>query len=162
MAVPNMADLINYINQIEIRLNKNITNKIDYLEKSLNSLATSYVLSNPLASFEIREQKLDTLINRLNSTITYKLDNAMVRFNNLKDSRILIKPEEMFIKYNNSLELTINKLELLNPLSVLSKGYSVTKVNDKVVKSKNDVKVKDKINIKLIDGEIESIVEGVK
>ena len=162
MAVPNMVDLINYINQIEIRLNKNITNKIDYLEKSLNALATSYVLSNPLASFEIREQKLDTLINRLNSTITYKLDNAKVRFNNLKDSRILVKPEEMFIKYNNSLELTINKLELLNPLSVLSKGYSVTKVNDKVVKSKNDVKVKDKINIKLIDGEIESIVEGVK
>lgn len=162
MAVPNMVDLINYINQIEIRLNKNITNKIDYLEKSLNALATSYVLSNPLASFEIREQKLDTLVNRLNSTVTYKLDNAMTRFNGLKNSRILVKPDDMFIRFNNSLELTINKLELLNPLSVLSKGYSVTKVNDKVVKSKNDVKVKDKINIKLIDGEIESIVEGVK
>ena len=162
MAVPNMVDLINYINQIEIRLNKNITNKIDYLEKSLASLATSYVLSNPLASFEIREQKLDTIINRLNSTMTYRLDNARVRFNNLKDSRILVNPEDMFIKFNNTLELTINKLELLNPLSVLSKGYSVTKVNDKVVKSKNDVKIKDKINIKLIDGEIESIVEGVK
>ena len=60
------------------------------------------------------------------------------------------------------MELIINKLELLNPLNVLAKGYSVTKVGDKVVKSVKDVKVKDKINIKLLDGEIESIVEGVK
>ena len=162
MAVPNMVDLINYINQIEIRLNKNVSNKIDYLKKSLNALSTSYVLSNPLASFDIREQKLDMLINRLNQTTLYKLDSLKTKFENIKNNRVLTNPNEMFITYNNSLELIINKLELLNPLNVLSKGYSVTKIGDKVIKSKSDVKVKDKLNIKLLDGEIETIVEGVK
>ena len=68
----------------------------------------------------------------------------------------------MFVKYNNTLELVINKLELLNPLSVLSKGYSVTKVNNKVITNSKDVKVSDKLNIKLLDGEIDAVVEGVK
>lgn len=162
MAVPNMVDLINYIRQMEIRLNGNVANKLEYLKKNLNSLATSYVLSNPLASFEIKEQKLDTLINRLEQTVTYKLERSKTIFDNLKNNRVLKNPEELFIKYNNSLELIINKLELLNPLSVLSKGYSVTKVNNKVIKSSKDVKVKDNLNIKLLDGEIDAIVEGVK
>ena len=68
----------------------------------------------------------------------------------------------LFIKYNNSMELIVNKLELLNPLNVLSKGYTVSKVNNKVIKSIKDVKVDDKLNIKLLDGEIETIVKGVK
>lgn len=162
MAVPNMVDLINLIKQMEIRLNRNVTNKIEFLSKSLKALSTSYVLSNPFASFEIREQKLDTLINRLNSNITYRLDSVTTRFNNLKASRTLNKPEEMFIRFNNTLELNINKLELLNPLSVLSKGYSVASVDDKIIKSVKEVKKNDKLNIKLLDGIVETTVEGVK
>lgn len=162
MAVPNMADLITYINSISIRATKNVLGTIEYLKKSLNSLSSTYVLSNPLATFEIKMQKLDSLTEKLNQIITYKLDSSINRFKNIKNNHILVNPEELFIKYRNSIELIINKLELLNPLNVLSKGYSVTKVGDKVVKSIKDVKKSDKLNIKLLDGEIESIVEGVK
>lgn len=162
MAVPNMVDLINYIRQVEIRLNKNVVNHIELLKKSLNALATSYVLSNPMASFEIREQKLDSYITRLNQMINHRLDSAQTRFNNIKNNRTLLCPENLFVNYNNSMELIINKLELLNPLNVLSKGYSVTKINNEVIKSKKQVKVKDKVNIKLLDGEIDAVVEGVK
>jgi exodeoxyribonuclease VII large subunit len=68
----------------------------------------------------------------------------------------------MFIRFNNTLELNINKLELLNPLSVLSKGYSVASVDDKIIKSVKEVKKNDKLNIKLLDGIVETTVEGVK
>ena len=162
MAVPNMPDLINYIEQLKIRLNRNVTNKINNLMDNLNKYKTSYVLANPLASFEIKEQKLDTYINSLNNSIVYKINNAITKYNHLKNNHILINPQELFIKYNNSMELIVNKLELLNPLNVLSKGYTVSKVNNKVIKSIKDVKVDDKLNIKLLDGEIETIVKGVK
>ena len=159
MAVPNMVDLINYIRQMEIRTNANVNNKLEHLRKNLNNLSTSYVLSNPLASFEIKEQKLDTLITRLEQNVNYKLESSMTKFNNLKNNRILKNPLDLFVKYNNSLELVINKLELLNPLSVLSKGYSVTKVNNKVITSSKDIKVKDKLNIKLLQVEKDHVVE---
>ena len=162
MAVPNMVDLINYIHQLEIRLNKNIFNLIDVSRKQLLNFKNSYVLTNPLAYSEIREQKLDTIINKLNSYITHKLDISVSRYESIITNHILVNPEELFIKNKNSLELFINKLELLNPLSVLSKGYSLSTVNGKVIKSVKDVKVNDEVNIKLIDGEINTIVKGEK
>ena len=162
IAVPNLVDLLNTINQYKIRLNNNITGNISYLKDILKKLSTSYVLSNPLATFEIREQKLDELVNRLNTNLIHKLDVSKNRFDSIKTKRVLLHPEDILVKYNNSMELVINKLELLNPLNVLKKGYSVTKVNDKPLKSIKDVKEKDKLNIKIIDGEIDAIVEGVK
>ena len=160
MAVPNMVDLINYINQIQIRANKFIVNKIDYLNKNLLNLKNSYVLSNPLAAFDIKEQKLDTLINKLNQIITYKVDLSKERFKSLKNNRILINPNLLFENKQTKFEHIINKLELLNPLNVLNKGYSVATIDKKVIKSVKDVKTNDEINIRLIDGEIKSIVKG--
>lgn len=162
MAVPNMVDLKNYINQIEIRLNKNVTGKIDYLKSTLNSLASSYVLSNPLASFEIKEQKLDTIVERLNKHVTYEIDMAKNKLNNYSQKRVLTNPSELFIKYNNSMELIINKLELLNPLNVLGKGYCVAQSEKNVIKSIKDVNVSDSITIKVLDGKINTKVEGVE
>ena len=105
MAVPNVSDLVNYLEQIRIRLNKSVTNKITILDRQIKALANSYVLSNPLASFEIREQKLDGLIGRLNQTIVHKLELAKRRYNNVLSNHILTNPEDMLIKYNNALEL---------------------------------------------------------
>ena len=54
------------------------------------------------------------------------------------------------------------KIELLNPTNVLDKGYSIIKINDKIIKSKNDVKISDNLDIILKDGIINSEVKGVK
>ena len=56
----------------------------------------------------------------------------------------------------------IDKLELLNPLKIIGRGYSITYSNDKIVKSIKDVKVNDEIKIKVTDGFINTKVVGVK
>lgn len=162
MAVPNMIDIINGLRQIEIRLNKNVSNKLDYLTREFKNLSTSYVLSNPLATFEIKEQKLDSLIDRVVKEVSYKLETSKTRFKNISTSRVLLKPEELFIPSKNSLELIVNKLELLNPLSVMKKGYSVAKLDNKIIRTVKDIKINDELDIKLIDGEIKTKVKEVK
>ena len=162
LAVPNLVDVKSMLNQYQIRSNQAVNNKIKGLRDILEKIKKSYVLQNPLASFEIKEQKLDELINRLNTNVTNKLEHAKVRYNNLINKRVIKHPEEMLIPYKNQMELVINKLELLNPLNVLKKGYTVTEVNNKTLKSIKDVKVKDELKIKVIDGEIDAVVEGVK
>ena len=48
---------------------------------------------------------------------------------------------------------------MLSPLKTLARGYSiVTKENDSVIKSKNDVKLGEEIHIKVIDGKIKAKV----
>ena len=50
------------------------------------------------------------------------------------------------------------KLNLLNPLAVLSKGYSVTYKDDLIVKSINDVNDGDIVTTRVSDGVITSKV----
>lgn len=160
MAVPNIIDVKNFINQLSIRLNKDIQNTLEINTKKIDVLKKSYVLSNPLASFEIKEQKLDILLDNINKRIKYILDINNKKLDVLKNNYILNNPDNIINNFNNTYELLINKLNLLNPLNVLSKGYSVVKKDNKCIKDINDINIKDKLNIKLYKGNVDVIVEG--
>ena len=54
----------------------------------------------------------------------------------------------------------VGKLEALNPLSVMSRGYSVTQRNGKTVSDISDVSVGDVITVRLKDGKINATVES--
>ena len=160
MAVPNIVDVRNFLNQLDIRLNKDIKNILEINGKKLETYKKSYVLTNPLAAFEIKEQKLDSLFNDLNSKIKHILDIRIKKLENIKSNYTLNNPDTLINQFNNSYEMLLNKLNLLNPLSVLSKGYSVVNKDGKAIKDIKDIKINDKINIKLHKGTIDAIVEG--
>ena len=44
------------------------------------------------------------------------------------------------------------KLDTLSPLKTLSRGYSITEKDGKIIKSKNDLNKNDEIEIKFFDG----------
>ena len=46
----------------------------------------------------------------------------------------------------------IAKLDALSPLKTLTRGYSIIQANGKIIKSINQIKKDDEIDIKLIDG----------
>ena len=183
MAVPNLVDVLSLISQYKIRLNENVKGIISLNLKRLDTLRNAYVIKNPLALYEVKEQKLDNLIDVLNKTIYGILDDYLVRLNNVKSSYILKNPlgayevkkekiksyVEILNKliqnnlkiYEHKCDLFINKLELLNPLNVMKKGYSLVTLNDQVIKSSKDIKVKDELKIKLYEGKISAIVKEI-
>lgn len=161
MAVPNMTDLFTFLEQIKIRCTSTISNKININKKHLLDLKDNYVLKNPLAVYEIKEQKLSNLIDTLNSVITNKLANAKLRYNHIKENYILNNPEELLKKKKHDYTLILNKLEILNPISILSKGYSVVSINDKTINSTDKISKGDVLNIKLYKGSLKAKVESV-
>ena len=161
MAVPNMADLFTLLEQIKIRCTSTISNKININKKHLLDLKDNYVLKNPLAVYEIKEQKLSNIIDTLNSVITNKLANAKLRYNHIKENYILNNPEELLKKKKHEYTLILNKLEILNPISILSKGYSVVSINDKTINSTDKISKGDVLNIKLYKGSLKAKVESV-
>lgn len=161
MAVPNMVDLFTFLEQIKIRCTSTISNKININKKHLLDLKDNYVLKNPLAVYEIKEQKLSNLIDTLNSVITNKLANAKLRYNHIKENYILNNPEELLKKKKHDYTLILNKLEILNPISILSKGYSVVSINDKTINSTDKISKGDVLNIKLYKGSLKAKVESV-
>lgn len=66
----------------------------------------------------------------------------------------------IFQNTTNKIELLATKLESLNPVSILKRGYSVVTNNDKTVTSVKDVKNGDILAINVTDGKIISKVIG--
>ena len=52
----------------------------------------------------------------------------------------------------------LSKLEVLNPITTIKRGYTITNINNKSLVSIKEIKKDDIITTKLIDGKIESKV----
>ena len=55
----------------------------------------------------------------------------------------------------------LNKLEILNPLLTIKRGYSITKMNDKVITSTLQVNKNDSLEVELQDGLLLTRVEEI-
>jgi len=161
IAVPNIVDLKHNINQYKIRLNESINKKVNYLKLYLDSIKNSFVIKNPNVMFENKKQTLDLMNEKLNRLITDKIENLKIKLFQFKNNYILNNPENLYKDKRINLNNLIEKLELVNPLSVLKRGYTLTYVNDKVVESVKDIKKNTTIKTKFNDGYIISKVEEI-
>ncbi len=158
MAVPNIKDLENFINNLKIRLNEGINKKANYLKLYLDSIKNSYAIKNPLIMYENKKQKLDILTDNLNKVLVKKYDSAKNELKILKNNYILNNPKLLYKDKIIELNNLIEKLELINPLGILKRGYSLTYKKGKLINSVNDLKINENILIKLHDGEISAKV----
>ena len=161
MAVPNMNDINNYLNQIKIRSNESINNIIKHNKVRLQNIKESYILKNPMSMYEVKEQKLDNYIDNLNRFIELVIEKNKARFGNVKDNYILKNPSVLLEENKNKINLIIRSLELLNPLSILDKGYSIVSMNKKVIKDISEIKKGDKLEVKFSKGNMEAVVERI-
>ena len=139
IAVPNIIDIISHLNHLKIRLNESILKNLNLKKLYFDSLRNSYIIKNPNFIYENKRQKLDLIETTLNSNILLKLENNKKEINNL-----------------------LIQLDLLNPLNILKRGYSLTYKNNKIVKSIKNIKEKDNLTIKLSDGNINVVVRSVE
>lgn len=162
LAVPNMSDLNKHINQLSIRLNEAIYKKVNYLKLYLDSVKNSFVIKNPGIMFENKKQSLDLMNSKLNDLMLGKVDKFKNELEKIKKSYVLTNPELLYKDKIVEIKNIIDKLNLLNPLNILSRGYSITYLNDKALKSIEEVNKKDLLQIKLSDGFIDAMVTDVK
>ena len=161
-AVPKLSDLLLEINNFEIRCTNNIKRILDNNKLRLKKLKESYVLKNPLGMYEIKEQKLDNIIDKLNTIINTIIYTNKSKLEIIEGSIIFKDPE---VLYSDKLKKTnhlIEKLEILNPLNALKRGYSIAKKDDKCINSIKGLKKDDNINIIIKDGEVKARVMEVK
>ena len=130
-------------------------------------------LANP-DIYELKE-KINTYKQRSRLALKKKVEVMRLRFDKIDASQAFKDPykkineySQVLDKYIKSLEVNIKnvhnkaklefkekvaKLDALSPLKTLSRGYSITQKDGKIVKSKNDLNKDDKIEIRFADGE---------
>ena len=183
LCVPNKMDVIELFNQYNLRLVKAIHTYLDNCNQKLLNIKNSYILKNPMSLYEKQEQFFDNLYERLIMAIYNNVSINKERLNTIKSSYVLKNPTMLFIdkaynyndlikrlknnitllidnKKNNYINL-LTKLEVLNPITTLKRGYTVTRVNQKIVNNIKDVKNGDVIITSVTNGKIESEVRKI-
>lgn len=129
LAVPDINELAAYLNLISSKMNKAIKSKILIEEMRLDKLSDSGSLRKPADFLDDCEKKISDFNKSLNIAVKAIYEN----------------------KYNSAFVL-LSKLDALSPLKILSRGYSVIKLNENVASSVNQLKVNDIVEVCMSDG----------
>ncbi|MBR3161945.1 MAG: exodeoxyribonuclease VII large subunit [Bacilli bacterium] len=183
LAVVDINTVRDYLNTVKTRSYNAISNIISKYRDRINNINDSYVIKKPSNIYEVKEQKLDMLIDRINGDINKIIEVNKIRLFKYQEHYILNNPrllymtkedklvnitdkinKEMGIIYKfkkQKLDNIVSKLTVLNPLSTISRGYSVTRYNNKVIDSVKNIKKNDLISIELKDGIFDAMVERI-
>lgn len=162
LAVPNQTDVLKHIEQLRIRANENIYKKINYQKLYLDSLKNSFVIKSPMIMYENKKQKLDMNLEKIKNLINNILEVRKSKFNLLKSNYLLNNPNEIYKHQQIRLENIIDKLNIINPLNTLKRGYTLTYSDGNIVKDIKDIKVGNVIKTRFTNGTVESTVTNIK
>lgn len=156
LAVPDINTIITYLDTATSRSYTALNNIINNSYKRLDNIKNSYILTKPMAMYEVKEQKLDMLMDNLDRVINKVIDTNKIRLFTCSNSYILNNPNILYKYSQQKLSHIISKLEVLNPLNTLNRGYAIVKKDDKVLSSIKNIKENDEITVILKDGNISS------
>ncbi len=136
------------------------------------------IVSYPLENME--DMVLD-LRESLEDSLDYKIKRLRERLLDMQSRNALRRPEKIIyneqirlqnyvktlnnsidlkiVKSKNKLHENITKLDLLNPIKILSSGYTLVYKDDSLVKSASEVKEGDDIKVTFKDGTISATVK---
>ena len=199
LAVVDINTVIDYLEKARTRSYQSIRKIIDNKALVLSNLKESYVLKKPNNIYEVKEQKLDMLIDRVNIGMKNVIDKYNVRLFTVTNNYILSNPKMLYLskyeflknihqrlnkeveliltnnkskifKLENSFVLNnpgilykykeqnlmniISKLEVLNPLNTLKRGYAIIRKDNVVVNDIKGISINDEISIQIKNGNI--------
>lgn len=158
IAVPDIREVTYKLNQLTEKVNRNIHDKILQNKTKLNNISQKQIFKNPESIYEIEEMHLDNLVNKLDFTSKNIISENRNRLFKLENRSVLKNPSEITKPKRDTILRNIEKLEILNPLITLKRGYTLTKLDGKVISSAKDVKKGDELDIEFDDGTINTKV----
>ncbi len=139
LAVPDQRELLGRVQEMQNNLSLKLKQKIYQQNERLNLLESVKSFYSPWKLMKENGQKLDFLIK--------SLKDICAQSNLCRAERI---------------DHAVQILDTLNPAGILRRGYSITMKEKQIVESVRALSPGDKIQTKLADGMISSVVEEVK
>ena len=127
------------LDNMDARLQQNHKSILLVKSNKMNMVISSLTNRNPLSKLHLTKDKINTLLNNLNRNIEEKLKTNQ-----------------------NNLEKLCKNIEILNPLSILDRGYAiVTNKEGVAVKSSKEVSKGEKLTARLSNGLIDIEVKNI-
>ena len=158
IAVPEISEVKYKLNQLTQRTNKAINEKLIQNKQKIENISQKQIFKNPESIYEIKQMHLDNLIGKLNLTSKNIITENRNRLLKIESRSVLRNPKEVTKAKRDIFIRNVDKLTILDPLLTLKRGYSIAKMDDKVVSSAKDVKTGDELNIEFDDGTVNTKV----
>ncbi|MBQ7188108.1 MAG: exodeoxyribonuclease VII large subunit [Kiritimatiellae bacterium] len=180
LAVPRKQELEFRVEKLARSLHTIVEQRISTLSAQLNTIRASVFFRHPERITESRSQQIDSLEMRMRQAMEQythilhrRLTDLSARLSVLRSQwvnsertklarlqdRLVQAPAHKIERLRERVANLENKVRLLNPLSILDRGYSVTQRADgKVVRSTHDVQPGDTLSTRLADGTLTSTV----
>jgi len=140
LAVPSMEEAIWKIKNNKNKLSIYLIKKIDNMKERLNKLQNNRLFKEPSFLLSNRYLNLDSKVKDLTNNM----------------NKIVKEKELYFAKIST-------KLDGLSPLKTLSRGFLIaTNKENKIIKSINQIKEKEDININLNDGNVIATIKKIE
>ncbi|MCF7925604.1 MAG: exodeoxyribonuclease VII large subunit [Candidatus Izimaplasma sp.] len=162
IAVPNQVELLQHIEQLRAKSHHSIQTLLKQKQERLERVATSVLFRDPLRLIETQTRQLAHLDEKLVIlSPKMRLKQYRIDLNNYQQ-RLHERIRNIVDRKGSQYELALNRLELLNPLSIMKKGYSVIEKEGNIIKSVTQLNEKDMIDVKLHDGTVQSEIKAIK
>lgn len=158
LAVPDMNEVKYKLDNLTQRIKNNVNDRIVQNKRKLDNITQKQIFKNPESIYEIKEMHLDNLIGKLNFSSKNIIAENRNKLLKIETRPVLKNPEEITRSKRERFLRNADKLEILNPLLTLKRGYSIAKIDDKVISSAKDVKSGDELDIEFDDGTINTRV----
>lgn len=136
LTVPDSYEVKRKIDTYQDRLRNLLIKKIEFMKLRYEKCMASSVFKEPLRQISDHYLKLDGYIKEI-------------------ENQIKIKQEQQKTKYME----VVAKLDAFSPLKTLSRGYTIAEKEGKIIKSKEQVKTGDIIDIRFTDGKKQAMVK---
>lgn len=158
LAVPDIREIKANLDILNSRANNSISKQLYECREKFEKIRSRPYIQNPMMFYDKKIMDLDLLRERLVSSSNKMLFSSKIRLSNIKNSKVFKSPESIFEKKNNNLARYIDKLEILNPLLTLKRGYAVARSGGKVISYAKDLKKDDELEIEFEDGKVNTKV----
>ena len=158
IAVPPYGEIKNGVGQLKLRANMAINKQFGENQSKFEAIFSKKLFTNPSEIYAPKEMMLDNLVNRLEHSSQSLIMKNKSRLDLIKHSNIFKNPNEVIKAKQEIYLLQLSKLEILNPLNTLKRGYTLAKSEGKVISSSKDLKSGDELEIEFDDGNVNTKV----
>lgn len=132
---------------------ENISERLNILERRMKNAVNNYT-----------DRQTDRFI-LLNSRLLRQSPSNRLRLNEERLLSLELRNKRAFEGYISRMEMKLNerisRLELLSPLKIMSRGYSLVYKGESLVRSAEELEKGDRIRIRLSEGEAEAEIKNI-
>ena len=135
LAVPDMIEIKEKILSNEKRLKNSLLKKVEYSRLRFEKVMTNRVFKEPTRNINDNYLRVDSFVKKLENIVKQRQYQSQIKYKELN-----------------------SKLDALSPLKTLSRGYSIVEKDNKIVKSKKEIKQGEEVTLKFKDGDCKAKV----